>query len=47
MSNPKSYQIWGGGKLWFSFPTLSEAQERVEKLKDVLILSFEIREVWL
>jgi hypothetical protein len=42
-----SYQIWGGGKLWFSYPTLKEAQQRVEELKRVLILSFEIREVWL
>jgi hypothetical protein len=47
MSKPKSYQIWGGGKLWFSFPTLDEAKVRVQRMKDVMILDFEIREVWI
>jgi len=42
-----SYEVWGGGTLWFAFPTLNEAQQKVEELKRLLILSFEIREVWL
>ena len=45
MTRANSYQIWGGGKLWFSFPTLEEAQKKVEELERVLILSFEIRDV--
>lgn len=45
MTRANSYQIWGGGKLWFSFPSLEEAQKKVEELERILILSFEIRDV--
>jgi len=41
------YEIWGGGKLWFTYPTKAEAEKRLEELKKVLILSFEIRECWI
>jgi len=40
------FEIWGGGKLWFVLPTREEAEVKVEELKKVLILSFEIREAW-
>ena len=45
MTRANSYQIWCVGKLWFSFPSLEEAQKKVEELERVLILSFEIRDV--
>ena len=45
MSDNK-FEVWGGGKLWFAFPTREEAEAKIDQLKKVLILSFEIREAW-
>ena len=41
------YEIWGGGKLWFTYSTKEEAEKRLKGLEKLLILSFEIRECWI
>jgi len=44
--NNKKFEIWGGGVMWFALPTRKEAEAKVEQLKKLMILSFEIREAW-